>query len=84
MSDRKDKITVSETTEMLISLSYERSPKVWSRGGRHFSVGTYIPSLLLFYQPLHVASMWWDNMTARDPVRTKEEVMAATGAALSL
>lgn len=82
--DRKYKITVRETTEMLISLSYKGSPKVWSKGGRHFSVGIYIPSLLLFYQLLHVASMWWDNMAARGPVRTKEEAAAAAGAALSL
>lgn len=58
MSDRKYKITVSEITEMFISLSYERSPKVWSSGGSHFRVRIYIPSLLLFYQPLHMASMW--------------------------
>lgn len=82
--DRKYKMAVRETTEMLISLSYKGSPKVWSRGGRHFSVGIYIPSLLLFYQLQHVAPMWWDNMAARGPIRTKKEVVAAAGAALSL
>lgn len=43
--------------------------------------GIYIPSLLLLHWPQHVASMWWDKMAARGPVRRKEEVAAAAGAA---
>lgn len=41
----------------------------------------YIPSLLLLYQPQHVASMWCNEVAAGGPVRRKEEAAAAAGAA---